>query len=210
MEWAESNGAGYIFGFAGNSVLDGLVAETAQTLRFRHALSTEDKMRCYASFEYQAKSWSKPRRIVARLEVSMRPDDRDPRGGMRQEVDIRYVVTSMEGSAQHLYEEVYCKRGQMENLIKLHKAQLASDRTSCHGATANQVRLVLHTAAFWLMHAVRSAIPETSPLAKAEFPTIRDRLIKIGARVVEHIARIRIHLPTSCPEAVLFRASPLA
>ena len=80
-----------------------------------------------------------------------------------------------------------------------------SDRTSCHGATANQVRLVLHTAAFWLMHAVRSAIPETSPLASAEFATIRERLIKIGARVVEHIARIRIHLPTSCPERVLFR-----
>ena len=76
-------------------MLDGLVAETAQTLRFRHALSTEDKMRCYASFEYQAKSWSKPRRIVARLEASMQPDDRDPRGGMRQELDIRYVVTSM-------------------------------------------------------------------------------------------------------------------
>jgi hypothetical protein len=205
MQWAENNGAGYIFGFAGNSVLDGLVAETADHLRFWHALGTEDKMRCYESFEYQAKSWSKPRRIVARLEVSLQPDD----GGMRQEVDIRYVVTSMEGSAQHLYEEVYCKRGQMENLIKLHKAQLASDRTSCHGATANQVRLVLHTAAFWLMHAVRSAIPQTSPLAKAEFQTIRERLIKIGARVIEHIARIRIHLPTSCPERALFKGIAL-
>src|SRR5438132_9435427 len=74
---------------------------------------------------------------------------------MRQEVDIRYVVTSLKGSAQHLYENVYCQRGQMENLIKLHKTQLASDRMSCHSATANQVRLVLHTAAFWLMHGVR-------------------------------------------------------
>ena len=68
---------------------------------------------------------------------------------MRQEVDIRYVVTSLKGSARHLYETVYCQRGQMENLIKLHKAQLASDHMSCHSATANQVRLVLHTAAFW-------------------------------------------------------------
>ena len=59
MAWVESNGAGYIFGFAGNSVLDGL-AETAQTLRFKHALSTQDKMRCYASLEYQAKSSSRP------------------------------------------------------------------------------------------------------------------------------------------------------
>jgi hypothetical protein len=47
----------------------------------------------------------------------------------------------------------------MENLIKLHKAQLASDRMSCHSATTNQVRLVLHTAAFWLLHGVRAAIP---------------------------------------------------
>ena len=126
--------------------------------------------------------------------------------GMRQEVDIRYVVTSLKGSAQLLYEDVYCQRGQMENLIKLHKAQLASDRMSCHSATANQVRLVLHTAAFWLTHGVRAAIPQTDPLTKAEFMTIRDRLIKIGARLIEHIARIRIQLPTSCPEGALFRA----
>ena len=124
---------------------------------------------------------------------------------MRQEVDIRYVVTSLDGDAQHLYEDIYCKRGQAENLIKLHKTQLASERTSCHSATANQVRLVLHTAAFWLMHTVRAAIPETSPLAKAEFATIRERLIKVGARVIEHISRIRIHLPTSCPERALFK-----
>ena len=129
---------------------------------------------------------------------------------MRQEVDIRYVVTSLKGSAQHLYEKVYCQRGQMENLIKLHKAQLASDRMSCHSATANQVRLVLHTAAFWLMHGVRAAIPRTNALACGEFATIRERLIKIGARVIEHIARIRVQLPTSCPEATLFRTVALA
>jgi hypothetical protein len=67
------------------------------------------------------------------------------------------------------------------------------------------VRLVLHTAAFWLMHAVRSAIPHTNPLARAEFATIRERLIKIGTRVIEHIARISVHLPASCPERALFR-----
>ena len=87
---------------------------------------------------------------------------------MRQEVDIRYVVTSLKGLAQHLYENIYCQRGQMENLIKLHKAQLASDRMSCHSATANQVRrLVLLTAAFWLMHAVRAAIPRRARLRSA-------------------------------------------
>jgi hypothetical protein len=59
------------------------------------------------------------------------------------------------------------------------------------------------------MHGVRAAIPHTDPLAKAEFATIRDRLIKIGARVIEHVARIRVQLPTSCPERALFRAVAL-
>ena len=209
MEWAEDNGADYIFGLAGNAALDALVAEAADNLRFHHAKSSKTKLRTYASFTYQAGSWKRPRKVVARLECSLQPDRRRDTTGMRQEVDIRYVVTSLKGSAQHLYENVYCQRGQMENLIKLHKAQLASDRMSCHSATANQVRLVLHTAAFWLMHGVRAAIPQTSPLASAEFATIRERLIKIGARVIEHIARIRIQLPTSCPEGALFRAVAL-
>src|SRR4030088_2617211 len=207
MEWAENNDADYIFGLAGNSSLDGLVAEAADNLRFHHAVSSATKLRTFASFSYQAGSWKRPRKVVARLEWSLQPGAGGT--GMRQEVDIRYVVTSLKGSAQHLYDNVYCQRGQMENLIKLHKAQLASDRMSCHSATANQVRLVLHTAAFWLMHGVRSAIPKTNPLAKCEFATIRERLIKIGARVVEHIARIRIQLPTSCPERALFRTVAL-
>jgi hypothetical protein len=106
---------------------------------------------------YKAGSWSAPRRVIARIEASMHPDPTPDRpDGMRQEIDVRYVVTSLEGDPERLYEGVYCQRGQMENLIKLHKAQLASDRTSCHSATANQVRLSLHTAAFWLMHTVRS------------------------------------------------------
>jgi hypothetical protein len=210
MEWAENDGADYIFGLAGNRALDALMAETADDLRFHHAKSNQPKLRTYASFTYQAGSWDRARKVVARLECSLQPDAGEGTAtGMRQEVDIRYVVTSLEGTAQHLYENVYCQRGQMENLIKLHKAQLSSDRMSCHSATANQVRLVLHTAAFWLMHAVRAAIPQTSPLAKAEFTTIRQRLIKIGARVIEHVARIRIHLPSSCPERTLFRTIAL-
>jgi hypothetical protein len=138
------------------------VAETADNLRFQHAKSSQAKLRTYASFMYQAGSWTRPRKVVARLECSLQPDAGEGTStGMRQEVDIRFVVTSLKGSAQHLYENVYCQRGQMENLIKLHKAQLASDRMSCHSATANQVRLALHTAAFWLMHCVK---PEAARL----------------------------------------------
>jgi hypothetical protein len=68
---------------------------------------------------------------------------------------------------------------------------------------------VLHTTAFWLMHGVRAVIPASSPLAKAELATIRERLVKIGARVIEQAARIRIQLPTSCPEGALFRTLAL-
>jgi len=211
MEWIEENGdSDYIFGLPGNPVLDKQVAAVADNLIIHHAKSSQEKVRTYTSFRYQASTWTRPRKVVARLECSLQPDlGGTTTNGMRQEVDIRYVVTSLKGSAQHLYEDEYCQRGQMENLIKLHKAQMASDRMSCHSATANQVRLVLHTAAYWLMLSVREAIPETDPLAKAEFATIRERLIKIGARVIEHLARIRIQLPTSCPEGRLFRAVAL-
>ena len=210
MDWCDNNGAGYIFGFPGNSVLAKEVAETADHLRFWHALSDGPKSRCYKALWYKAGSWSEPRRVIARIEASMHPDPTpaDPQA-MRQEIDVRYVVTSLEGGAELLYEGVYCQRGQMENLIKLHKAQLASDRTSCHSATANQVRLSLHTAAFWLMHTVRAAIPDGHALARAEFNTIRLRLLKIAARVVEYGSRIRVHLPASCVERTLFRSLAL-
>ncbi len=206
MDWCDDNGAGYIFGLAGNAALEREVAEVSDHLRFWHAWSNEPKMRCYRSFEYRAGSWKRARRVIARIEVSLQPDPTPTHpDGMRQEVDVRYVVTSLQGDAERLYEDVYCQRGQAENLIKLHKVQLASDRTSCHAATANQVRLTLHTAAFWLMHTLRSAIPPGHALAKAEFNTLRLRLLKIAARIIEHASRIRVRLPSSCPDAVLFR-----
>jgi hypothetical protein len=135
MDWAEANDVGFIFGFPGNSVLDRASKEVADNLRLRHIASSDEKMRAYTTFQYQAKSWPRPRKIVARIEASMRKDGEH----YTQEIDIRYVVTSMEGDAQHLYENVYCRRGQMENLIKLHKAQLASDRMSCHSATGSGI-----------------------------------------------------------------------
>ena len=210
MDWCDESGVGYIFGFAGNSVLDAMVAETADHLRFWHALSDAPKARCYKALEYKAGSWSAPRRVIARIEASMHPDPSPSHPqAMRQEIDVRYVVTSLDGDPERLYEGVYCQRGQAENLIKLHKAQLASDRTSCHSATANQVRLVLHTAAFWLMHTVRAAIPQGHALARCDFNTLRLRLLKIAARVIEHGRRIRVHLPSSMIEKTVFRAIAL-
>lgn len=205
MEWCEANGCDYIFGFQGNKGLDVRVADDAQTLLLRHALggdqgNKEHKERACFELQHRPKSWTQARRFITRIEVSTQSGKSDT----KQALDIRYCVTSLKGDPEHLYEKVYCARGQAENLIKLHKAQLASDRTSCHSATANQVRLVLHTAAFWIMHALRARLPATNPLARCEFTTLRLRLIKIGARVIEHAARIRVYLPTSCPERTIF------
>jgi hypothetical protein len=93
----------------------------------------------------------------------------------------------------------------MENLIKLHKGQLASERTSCREPLANQVRLILHTAAYWLMRMVRDAIPRPQPLASGEFSTLRLRLLKIAVRVRETTSRIRLAFAANCPEKALFR-----
>lgn len=193
MAWCEDNGVDYIFGLAGNKVLNALAAEVADDLKVRRAENGAEKMRAFAAVTYAAKSWKRERRVVARLEATTRG------------FDARYVVTSLTGEARHLYETVYCIRGQAENLIKLHKTQLASDRTSCRSPVANQVRLVLHTAAYWLMLTLRDAVPAASRLATAEFATLRLRLLKIGARIVEKAARIRVHLASACPDAALFR-----
>ena len=193
MDWCEENGVDYVFGLAGNDVLHAEIRSIADNLCVRRAEAREDKSRTWTEFRYAAGSWTKPRRVVARLEATARG------------FDVRYVVTTLAGSAAHLYETVYCARGQAENFIKLHKTQLASDRTSCRSPRANQFRLILHTAAYWLLHTLRAAAPKRSYWQTAEFTTLRLRLLKIAARVIEGAARIRICLPTACPDAAIFR-----
>jgi hypothetical protein len=193
MEWCEQQGVDYVFGFGTNATLARIVRDDADALCVERATSGAEKVRSFRKFRYGAQSWTCERRFVARLEAT------------EKGLDVRYIVTSLKGGAKHLYETVYCARGEMENFIKLHKAQLASDRTSCRDPRANQFRLILHTAAYWLMLAVRKAIPKRSPLRRAEFATLRLHLIKIAARVVEGAARIRISLPSACPNAALFR-----
>ncbi|HCY55205.1 MAG TPA: IS1380 family transposase, partial [Oceanicaulis sp.] len=97
-------------------------------------------------------------------------------------------------------------RGQAENLIKMHKTQLASDRTSCRSANANQMRLILHTAAYWLLWRIRYAVPKVASLARAEFATLRLRLLKVAARVIESASRIRVAFASACPDARIFKA----
>ena len=193
MAWCEAHGVDYILGLPGNAVLNRLLEPTADDIRVRRAEEQALVVRDHTETRYGAKSWHCQRRVVARIEATTKG------------LDIRCVVTNLlGGSAEWLYDTLYCARGQAENLIKLHKAQLASDRTSCRSPLANQVRLVLHTGAYWMMLKLRDAIPEPQPLARAEFTTLRMRLLKIAARITETASRVRIAFAAACPEAALF------
>src|SRR5689334_5688974 len=162
MTWCEANAVDYIFGLPGNAVLARQVEAVGDDVRVRRAEAAAPALRRYTETRYGAKSWTRQRRVAARIEASTLG------------LDIRFVVTNLEfGSAEWLYDTLHCARGQAENLIKLHNSQLASDRTSCRSPLANQVRLVLHTAAYWLMLTVRAAIPSPHVLATAEFTTLR-------------------------------------
>ena len=125
--------------------------------------------------------------MVARVEAST------------QGSDTRFIVTNLEGTPRWLYEVVYCARGQAENLIKAHKLHLASDRTSCSKATANQFRLLVHTAAYWLLHTLRDLAPKASFWRNAQFDTLRLALIKVAGRVTELATRIKVALPSCYP-----------
>ena len=201
MSWSEADGVDYVFGFVGNTVLDRLVEAEAGDIRTRRAEEQHAVPRGFAETRYAAKSWTRERRAVARIEASASDED----DMLRRGLDIRYAVTSLpKGSAEHIYATLYCARGQAENLIKQHKAQTASDRTSCRSPLANQMRLILHTAAYWLLLDVRDNVPSWHPLQQSEFASIRLRLLKIAGRITETASRIRAALASCCPEAELF------
>jgi hypothetical protein len=187
MAWCERNRVGYAFGLSGNKVLLRHVASLAEAVAVVRVEGRADKVRRYGEFVYGAKTWSTERRVIARVEASGRG------------TNSRFVVTNLAGAPRWLYEVVYCARGQAENLIKAHKLHLASDRTSCSKATANQFRLVLHTAAYWLLHTLRGLAPKRSFWRAAQLDTLRLAFIKIAARVTELATRIKLALPSSYP-----------
>jgi len=194
MDWCDDNGVKYIFGLGPNKTLAKQIFAKLHKVCVRRAVGQLEKLRGFATTRYAAKSWSRPRRVLARIEAT------------KKGADVRYIVTNLtKGTAQRLYESIYCARGQAENLIKRHKSQLASDRTSCRSPLANQMRLILHSVAFWLMRIVRGAIPKHEPLASGEFSTIRLRLLKIAVRVRETGTRIKLAFAANCPNAELFR-----
>ena len=195
LDWCRANGLDYILGVAPTTTLrrhiEGL--EAGMMARYE-AAPKQGKLRRFKEFYDAAQSWNRVERIIARVEVG-------PEGP-----DTRFIVTNLsKRNARVLYEDVYCRRGQAENHIKSWKTHLAADRTSCTKATANQMRLFLHAGAYWIMWGLRLSMPRQSMLRVAQFDTLRLRLIKIAARVVEIKTMIRVHLPTSCPVQDILR-----
>ena len=188
MDFLEQNDCLFIFGQPTNKVLEKMAQPWCDDVATRRVTGQpKDKIRRFFQTQYSAKSWSKKRKVIARVEATMLG------------TDVRFIVTNLPGRSKNLYEKTYCGRGNMENLIKEHKLYTKSDRTSCHRKEANQFRLFLHTGAYWLLLMLRGAAPKRSRWRTATFETIRCVFLKIAVRVQELKSRIRLAFPTACP-----------
>jgi hypothetical protein len=190
MAWCEANGADYLFGLARNTRL---VEEIASELEkaAEQSRRTGKAARRFKDFTYRTRdSWSRARRVVAKAECT------------HGEANPRFIVTSLgrdEHEARHLYEKVYCARGDMENRIKECQLDLFADRTSAGTMRANQLRLWFASLAYVLMTALRRIGLTKTRFAKATCGTIRLRLLKLGALVRVSVRRIKIAIASACP-----------
>jgi hypothetical protein len=191
LSWCERHGVGYIVGLAKNARLNALTA-TLQREAADCCAATGTNVRWFTDLRYAAASWNRKRRVIAKLEHSAK-------GG-----NPRYVVTNLEGDGQHLYEQLYCARGEMENRIKEQQLDLFADRTSCHHWWPNQFRLLLSSLAYTLLEAIRRLALQGTELARAYVGTIRLKLLKIGAVILRNTRRIRFLLASACPYQKLF------
>ena len=196
MQWIEEQPElHYVTGLTSNAVLKELAQDVVEQAQRAYA-RFERKVTRFHSTRYQAGTWSRSRRVVIKVEVSA------------QGVNTRFVVTDLERARpQGLYQHIYGARGQAENESKDHTLSLQSDRTACHRFEANQLRLLLHSAAYVLLETLRRDVLRTTQWACATMETIQLRLLKLGARVQECKDRIKMSLPSSCPVAPVLRRS---
>ena len=183
----EQHNIKFVLGLKGNRVLlrkaKALIEKAKELYECRR-----EPVKIYGEFEYQAGSWSQPYRVIVKVEYN------------EKGLNTRFIVTNLQHNhRQFIYETIYCGRGAMELMIKELKNHLYSDRTSCSSFQANQFRLFLHSMAYVLLQAFREKYLVGTELAKAQFDTIRLKLLKIGARIIPLATKIKIHLSTGCP-----------
>ncbi len=191
LRWCDRHNVGYIIGLAKNRVLTRMAASLAAESKAAYQ-ATGEKQRLFGEIRYAAATWDRPRRVIVKAEHL--PDG----------PNTRYVVTNLTGDPQPLYDRRYCQRGEMENRIKEQQLGLFADRTSCHGFAANQFRLLLSSAAYLLVEALRRRGLNGTEFARAQAGTIRQRLFKIGVRVRSTTRRIVLYFASGYPWKTLF------
>jgi hypothetical protein len=179
----------YVVAMASNAVLERKAEQAMQFARSMAAV-TGGSEHVYHDANYAARSWPRERRVIIKAEVvwGMGKEPKD---------NPRFVITNRKQSPQWLYEKVYCQRGDIENRIK-ELQELHIDRTSCTRFWSNQFRVLLTAAAYVLMQELRLRAAATR-CARAQVGTLRERLLKLGARVVVSARRMVLHLPASFP-----------
>jgi len=191
LGWCERQDIGYIVGLAKNARLN-KDAETTMGQAEAAYRQSGQTQRLFAELHYGAKTWTKRRRVIARLEHGAKG------------ANPRYVVTNLEGDGKELYERLYCQRGEMENRIKEQQLDLFADRTSCHDWWPNQFRLIAASLAYCLIEAIRRLALTGTDRARAQAGTIRLKLLRIGAVVMRNTRRVTLHLSSACPDKALF------
>lgn len=181
----------YYVGIIPNAVLKRLAAPLMAKAKAK-AQKKGQTQRRYRAFRYAAESWKKKRRVVAKAEYLIYP-------GRLPKENSRFVVTNAKGSSRRAYE-TYCGRGDHENKLDELKNQLRMDLTSCTRFLANQFRCLLTASAYALYQNLRRKAQGTS-LQNAEVQTLRDRIIKVAAVVVQSVRRIWVRLPENFPWA---------
>ena len=207
MAWGEGQReVYYCLGLAKNSVLLDALASARGDARARRCLRGAPSPRVFTEFDYQTqKSWSRARRVIGKAEVSAVGDH------------PRFVVANLPAGSfpddgeparfepARLYEEFYCARGEMENVLKQQVLDLKADTMSTHYLGSNQLRLWLATFAYLLVERVRTLGCRGTALARATVGIIRLKLFKVAAQVTVSVRRVYIQLSSAYPREELFR-----
>ena len=207
MAWCETQpGVYYCLGLAKNPVLIGKLTPALVTARMRRCLCGAPSVREFAEFEYQTqKSWSRARRVIGKAEVMTAGDN------------PRFIVTNLPAQGftgeedrasftpARLYEEFYCARGEMENVLKQQVLDLEADKLSTHFLASNQLRLWLASFAYLLLERLRALGLGGTELARATAGTIRVRLLKVAAAVSVSVRRVHIRFCSAFALQEVFR-----
>jgi hypothetical protein len=194
-DYCEHEGISYTIALITNERLKEMAGDLLEAATEEHQ-RTAQKVRLFGEDLYGAASWEHARRVVYKAEA------------MDKGTNRRFVLTTRHDEPKELYE-FYARRGQSENWIKDFKLHIRADRLSCHRFVANQFRLLLHAAAYWLMDALRRKLIE-SGARRMQLDTLRLSLIKIGGRVKELVTKVRLHLASGHPGQPLWHALSLA